>query len=637
MTKFRQILFPGVPFDLGINLKFDKFNELGKGDFFKKNILKKNILPTLNTSRSNINSIEPEEFWITQKAATDPAWNKLWKKYIAPSLPEGIEKDPKVIKREFLDKYNQYTGITRDNFPNKFALKKDNNQNQLLSFMNHPNIKRLVKDTFYSDKDLGELRTKGFNDLNSTYKGILDSLASWANDNLTEKDREELKKEFNLNSKSTLSFNKDPELVRITTKSKDNIPTLQLYTLLDNLPSETTKTDIDSIIKDKNQIKKHTNYDEGLGGSNTQLTRLTNIFSDLINAKDLKIIDIKSDYENDPNSAKAYELNLDPKNPISIINQSEEYSDSGMSPINYLSFLLQDKELPKKNDKVKRIPFKVNSSIFTDAKAISPKEMDFNVLEDLSEFTNGIDTYIKKNNALTPQEKKKYNISNSDFRNLIDKFTFNKLSSELQKDRIFISDKVLKAINEDDPILLNNYFKINNDRLAVRGANPGGNAQDDRLNVGLRYEHAIPMVVLGRIIGKILNNYKEIYKENFNDPKNQKIFSDTIKELMSQLYTVAYIPANDDDNLRAIGLNSKLTSDTLNIDKVIDNLMKDGKLSSQDIDSMQDFIFDRWNKLNLKVIKANQTPDTVINYPIKQKSESLHLELKSLLENFSYL
>ena len=639
MNIFRQFLFPDIPVNFDNTGRFDRLSVRGKNDFFSKVILENGILPTLKSSRSKIpDNYNPNTYWLTQKAATDPNWNKLWKTYIAPALPEGVEKDPKVIKREFLDNFKQYKKLPSNQFPDRFALKKDNNQNQILSFKNHPNIKSLVKKTSYNDKDLGELKIKGFNDLNKSYRNIEDNLAPWLKNEFKDSDYSELKNNFNISSKSTKSYNKDPELVRITTKGKDNIPSLQLYTLLDNLPKETTKTDIDSIIKDKKQIKQHTEYASGFGGVNAQLTRLTNIFSDLINDKGLEIIDIKSDYENDPSSANAYKLNLDPKNPISIMTRSDEYSDSGMSPINYISFLLQGKEFPKKDNKVKRIPYNINSSIFTDSKAISPKEMDFNANEDLSEFVGGIDNYIKKNNARTSTERKKYAISNSEFRDLIDKFTFNKLPNELQKDRIFISDKVYKAITEDNPSLLKNYFKIDkNNKLAVRGANPGGNAVDDRLNVGLRYEHALPMVVLGRIIGKVLDNYRKIYGDNFNEPKNQKIFIDSVKELISHLYTVAYIPANDDDNLRAIGLNSKLSSDKLNIESTIDKLMKDGKLSPADIDQIQDFIYDRWNQLGLKVLPVSQTPNTQINYPVIQQSESLKSELKSLLENFSYL
>ena len=328
---------------------------------------------------------------------------------------------------------------------------------------------------------------------------------------------------------------------------------LDYYTVIDNIPLE-TEVDVDllqSIIKDENYYP-----------NKEPIKRELDLFTNLSDNIDIELLDVPEDTpvediyrSNQSNEGSVY----DEANKFEQNFSVEDYMSYLKDPNNIIMGSPDSLKTMRSNaDKIVEIP----RSIFT-AK-VGEKDLD------KKEFSKGITSE-----------------ASVDKRTAFDSL-YNSLDQAQQENKIYIGSTLLKGLEKGNVQSLRKYFVSdengNIDRISESGLNKA-------LGRGIRYEHVVPIKVLGELVGVMYDGMQE--SGNFN----KKQFSEDAQSLVSRLYTIAWIDRDEDDILTKSGLR-----ETMGPSFMTDfaEMLSDGTIDDAEESKITKAIFSRYKLANIQ-------------------------------------
>lgn len=361
---------------------------------------------------------------------------------------------------------------------------------------------------------------------------------------------------------------------------------LDYYTVLSNIPLETEITPevLSTLVKDEHYYPESDSVKKEL-----------KLFSNLSDDIDVDILDVDED-----SIEKIYPLNQSQDG--SVYDEANKF-EQNFSVEDYLSYLKDpenitmtspdDLESMRSNaDEIVEIP----KSIFT------ARTNEVNL--DRRSFLEG---------ALSESGTKK--------REAFDRL-YNSLDLDQQIDKIYVGDKIIKSIEKGNIQSIRKYFVSdengNIDRISESGLNKA-------LGRGIRYEHIVPIKVLGELVGTLYNNMQE-----GGDFDENKFFQDA-KNLVERLYTIAWIDRDEDNILTKSGLRETMGP---TFEREFKQMALDGELDNQEEDEIVRAILSRYSDANVQqnIKKLNDLyggSNSIGLSPIKNKQLRPKIDPKS--------
>lgn len=361
---------------------------------------------------------------------------------------------------------------------------------------------------------------------------------------------------------------------------------LDYYTVLSNIPLETEITPevLSTLVKDEHYYPESDSVKKEL-----------KLFSNLSDDIDVDILDVDED-----SIEKIYPLNQSQDG--SVYDEANKF-EQNFSVEDYLSYLKDpenitmtspdDLESMRSNaDEIVEIP----KSIFT------ARTNEVNL--DRRSFLEG---------ALSESGTKK--------REAFDRL-YNSLDLDQQIDKIYVGDKIIKSIEKGNIQSIRKYFVSdengNIDRISESGLNKA-------LGRGIRYEHIVPIKVLGELVGTLYNNMQE-----GGDFDENQFFQDA-KNLVERLYTIAWIDRDEDNILTKSGLRETMGP---TFEREFKQMALDGELDNQEEDEIVRAILSRYSDANVQqnIKKLNDLyggSNSIGLSPIKNKQLRPKIDPKS--------
>ena len=651
-------LLPGSAFKTNIEFKgIDK--EETKRDFLS------NILPVLKSNNKLDNTI----LNILKKTQTSKEWKDWFNSSIGEALKSvGKESNPDIIYNKLITKKDdvnigrgrarKITGLEQIERLLRVGRKDILSRNfrdviftpaEFKDFNNHPNIKD-IKDNFkFKSTPLPNYtKTESLSQLRSQIDPILNKFLKDNNiSNDFKKIGEKNTYSSHIGNISRRLYDK-PVAYKITTKSKDNIPSMDFYFLLDNLPPDISnnKEELENILKDPILLNNHTDYLKGkFSKGNTVKTNLANTFSELADMVGIEKIErLKGD-----NSTSQDIFTLNTNQPNTLYKILDKYPNY-VSPLELLDhFITNDpiesydnRETESKPlnqevfDKIKDQPAKIYKEDFIN---VAKKEIGDNARNELG---NQIENAL--NNLDNFKELKSSNVK--DIKRKITFYLANKFTQDIKD--IQVSEKVANALKSGNPDDIKNYFYLGKDGLSLKKPKLDINKtyvktsrkpKDKNKGPGLTWEHKVPSGFLGELTEEILEAFTQnpdnIDLKGNLTPKAYKNFIQTIQNLFETFYKEAWLDNIEDQKILGSGYRDIVSKDENFKKLILKQVMDDGIISSTEQKQLENYIDSRYKRVLINTVPLNQViPGDVLEFdlPFKEfvRSQNMKEELRNL-------